>query len=322
MYPILFKIPFLNYPIHSYGLMLVIGLLLAIELGKFLARRSGFRPDDFVNAGILALVSGIIGARVLYVIQFNEEFTLPNVSFWTNVGHAIDITSGGLVYYGGFIFGFVAVISCAIYKKVQVRRSLDIVAPCVMIGLAFGRVGCFLNGCCGGAHCELPWAMSFPYASEAYVTDLNQHPQELLKANNDVIPQDLIGMRTDGTLAPMPTNTPQLRTLAATQHSVPVHPTQIYSFITAGLIALVCYFFFTLNRPAGQGFALMMMLEGPSRAVLELLRVEPTVGGDLTLSMWIGLFVFLVGLALWFTFRRPTQRQTQESAPAGLQFSA
>ena len=64
----LFRIPFLNIPVYGYGLMMVIGFLLALQLAKFLARRSGFDPEIFVNCGLIALVAGVLGARLSHVL--------------------------------------------------------------------------------------------------------------------------------------------------------------------------------------------------------------------------------------------------------------
>ena len=172
MFPELFRVPFVNYPVHSYGLMLVVGLLCGIELMKFLARRTGLDPKVFADAAVLALVSGLIGARVAYVIQFHQEFA--GGTFLENVWNAINLTSGGLVYYGGFLLAFPTLCYFAVRKGLPLLRSMDIVAPALMIGLGFGRVGCFLNGCCWGQHCELPapLAVTFPYHSPAYEDDL------------------------------------------------------------------------------------------------------------------------------------------------------
>src|SRR5689334_18877037 len=65
----LFRIPGLDLPIYSYGLMMVIGFLAAIQLAKYLATRSGLDPEIFINAGLLALVTGIIGARLSHVLE-------------------------------------------------------------------------------------------------------------------------------------------------------------------------------------------------------------------------------------------------------------
>ena len=84
MRPILFYIPFLHIPIYSYGLMLVIGFLLSLELGKFLAKRVGIDPEVFVNAGLIALVTGVIGARLSHVIENWPQYSDPARSFFAN----------------------------------------------------------------------------------------------------------------------------------------------------------------------------------------------------------------------------------------------
>ena len=77
--------------------------------------------------------------------------------------------SGGLTYYGGFLLALPVTVLYGVNKKVPIRLGMDIIAPCLMIGLGFGRIGCFLNGCCHGAECDLPWAVRFPYYSNAYI---------------------------------------------------------------------------------------------------------------------------------------------------------
>ena len=296
MFPELFRVPFLGYSVHSYGLMLVVGLLLAIELAKFLARRSNLNPDLFANAAILALVSGLIGARIAYVIQFHNEFT--GDTFVNNAWNAINLTSGGLVYYGGFLLAFPTLVIYAIWRGIPLLRGMDIIAPCLMIGLAFGRVGCFLNGCCWGQHANLPspLAITFPYYSPAYLDDYEHakvtpppvlYQQDLIKNTSRLMKPEQIKAQHD------------LAATADSQRSLPVINTQLISTVTALLIAAVATAFFTLGKTPGRGFAVMMMLEGLTRFLIEGMRVEPAVWGPLTLSMLIGLGVSLGGVTLW-----------------------
>ena len=90
----IFRIPFLDSPIYGYGLMLVIGFLLATQLARFLARRSAMDPEIFVTAGLVALISGVAGARISHILENLPEFT--SGSFTQNVWHMINIRSGGL----------------------------------------------------------------------------------------------------------------------------------------------------------------------------------------------------------------------------------
>lgn len=303
MLPELFKIPYFNISVHSFGLMLGLALLSTLQLARFLARRSGLNPDHFSMATFLAIVVGLIGARITYVIQFNDEPDFQTDSLVTNLWNMINFASGGLVYYGGFLLAFVALVLWALWKKIPLLRGMDIVAPCLMIGLALGRVGCFLNGCCWGEHCpaDSAVAVSFPYYSPAYLDDYFQgriqpDPRLLVR---DPLQQNRRLIRPEELK-----KHPDLAEIASRERSLPVVNTQLISTITAGWIALICYFVFTLYIAPGRGFAVMMICEGITRTLIEGLRVEPiewTVGRfGLTLSQIIGIGVSLGGIVLWF----------------------
>lgn len=177
-----FGIPwkYTTIPVMGYGMMIVLGFISGIALAHWRARRCRENPEHIVNLGLQALVGGIVGARLLYILINFDQFT--GFGLRGNLGKMVNVKAGGLVYYGGLIL---AVVICMVYirrKKLAVRRILDIVAPSLMIGLAFGRAGCTLNGCCWGGACELesPIArqvltITFPYGSPAF----DQHARKL-----------------------------------------------------------------------------------------------------------------------------------------------
>src|SRR4051812_22061469 len=150
MWQEVFRIPFINRPVYGYGLMLVIGFLAATQLAKFLAARCRLNGELFVNAALLALLSGVIGARLSHVLESiaanNGEFANNGKSALGNFKAMLNLSSGGLTFYGGFLLAAPVLIGYALWKRVPLLRGMDIVAPCLMVGLAFGRVGCFLNG--------------------------------------------------------------------------------------------------------------------------------------------------------------------------------
>jgi phosphatidylglycerol:prolipoprotein diacylglycerol transferase len=154
--------------IYGYGLMLVLGFVFAILLARWRARRFGEDPDVITSVGLLALVGGVVGARIAFVIEgWHGQFSRsPNP-----LADMLNITSGGLIYYGGVVLACLIVIPYLYFKKLPARRYLDILAPSLMIGLAFGRAGCLLNGCCYGGRCNeaYPLAMHFPYASKPLI---------------------------------------------------------------------------------------------------------------------------------------------------------
>ncbi len=256
----LFRIPGLDMPVYGYGLMLVIGFLLAIELAKRLARHTGLDPETFVNCGLIALLSGVIGARLSHVFENWSEFT-ASASAWENFKHMANIRSGGLTFYGGLLFATPMCLLYGRHRKVPLRMGMDIIAPCVMVGLAFGRIGCFLNGCCYGAECHAPWAVQYPYQSNAYVDQWR---------DGKVQPPPAL-VREDGkSLVPAPeaAKSAALAPLAATQRSLAVHPAQLYSMFNALLIAAALVAFYTIPHAPGRVFALMFILKGITRFLL------------------------------------------------------
>jgi phosphatidylglycerol---prolipoprotein diacylglyceryl transferase len=312
----LFTIPGIDFTIYGYGLMLVLACLCGIGLAKFLARRCGLDPELFVNIGIIALLSGVIGARVVHVIHDWDQYTAaPTLS--ENLWHMINLRRGGLVFYGGLLLATPACIAYGLWKKVPIRRGMDIVAPALMVGLAIGRIGCLLNGCCWGGACNLPWAVQFPYGSPPFE---QQFDDGQLKVNESLVVRTAFDKeKMEAFLLKHPRlaekgelKTPEQRTMAAGSWSNPVHPTQIYSTITALLVAGACVAYFTLAPAAGRVFGLMLVMEGAGRFTIENLRVEPPVltFGPFawSMSMTIGAGLIVGGTVMLLLLRRRPDR--------------
>lgn len=316
MFPVIFHIRFvgLDLPVYSYGLMLVVAFLAASRLAKYLAGKYALDGEAFVSAALLGLVSGIVGARLSHVLENLPEFTRPDRSVWQNLRSMLNISSGGLTYYGGFILATPVLIWYALRKRLPLRRSMDIVAPCLMLALGIGRIGCFLNGCCYGHICHAPWAVRFPYHSNAYMDQVDaglvNPPPELVA-----------GRLADGRLILRPRdearNDPALAAAMRSQRALPVHPTQLYTTAYALILALLLYAYLTYAPPAGRVFALMLMLEGLARYIMELLRVEPAVAGPFSLSMLIGLLMVAAGAAMWMLCRPTPPAGPRAQNPAG-----
>jgi phosphatidylglycerol---prolipoprotein diacylglyceryl transferase len=310
MFQTVFRIPFLNLPIYGYGLMLVVAFLACSHIAKAMARRKGLDGELFVNMALIALVSGVAGARLSHVLENWSTYTDPNRSFVDNFVDAVNIRSGGLTFYGGFILATPCCIIYALVKKLPLLVVTDIAAVLVMVGLGVGRIGCYLNGCCYGELCRPTWGAAltrFPYDSNAYVDQFNrgliQPPPELLRT----IPGGGVELKSWDQVGKE-----GLTDLANQQKAMPVQPTQLYSSFTALLLAALLWAYWTLGHPDGRVFALMMILEGPSRFILELIRVEPPVvvghwAGipvNMSLSMVLGLVVFLAGVVMWLALSR------------------
>ena len=155
MRPELFTLPFVYLSIKSYGFMMVVGFGLAVLLARHFCRRVGENADQVTNFAIYALLAGVIGARGMHVVHNWSHFR-------ANPGEVFAIWSGGLEFLGGVIAALVVLLVQWRRGKVNAANTLDILAPALMLGLAFGRVGCLLNGCCFGIPSDLPWAIRFP----------------------------------------------------------------------------------------------------------------------------------------------------------------
>jgi len=153
MIPELFKIGPIT--LHSFGLMAMLGFLIPslIMRGEF--RRNKIDPDFASTIAVAAIIGGFIGARLYYIIEHWQDFLRDPVSM---------IFSGaGLVWYGGFFGGAAAVIYIIKRNKLPVLSTVDLIAPLLMLGYAFGRGGCLLSGDGDyGPPSDLPWAMAFP----------------------------------------------------------------------------------------------------------------------------------------------------------------
>jgi phosphatidylglycerol---prolipoprotein diacylglyceryl transferase len=306
MRPEIFRIPFINHPIYGYGLMLVIGFLCAAQLARFLARRCNLNGEHFVNAGLLGLASGVIGARLSHILESladptNQEFARNGHSLKENLWAMLNVSSGGLTFYGGFLLATPVLIYYAIRKKIPLLKGMDIIAPCLMIGLAFGRIGCYLNGCCYGEECSVSWGASFPYGSNAFVEQYENGeitvPPELTdpkRLTDKGLPRLLTKEEIRGNRA--------LEQLADQQRAKPVHPTELYSAFNSFLVAGVLVAFFSLAPAPGRVFALMLLLEGASRYIMEMIRVEPPVFGTKTqsFSMILSAGFVVIAAIMWF----------------------
>jgi phosphatidylglycerol:prolipoprotein diacylglycerol transferase len=303
MLQVLFRIHLFGHeiPVYGYGFMLVIAFLACVKAAQWLAARNGMIPEHFIDAALIALATGIVGARLCHVLENLHEYTRADLSIGQNLLNIVNTREGGLTFYGGFLFATPCCIAYGLYRKANILLGMDIIAPVLMIGLGFGRIGCFLNGCCYGAECSLPWAVRFPYNSNAYIDQSLSGkiipPLELQSAKGTALNPD----------RPPVVGSARLEAIAASTTALPVHPTELYSSFTAFLLTALLILYMGLPHLNGRVFALMLMLEGFARYILEIIRVEPAVFSlhwhgqsyGFSISMFLGLVVFVAGIIMW-----------------------
>lgn len=131
------------FTIYSYGLILAIAFMVSAVLARMQAKRQGINPDTIFNLLFLAFISGVIGARIFYVIE--------NFGYYRkNPLEIIMLQQGGLSWFGGLILGAFFSFAYLRNKKLPAYKVLDLISPYLALAGAIGRIGCFLNGCCYG----------------------------------------------------------------------------------------------------------------------------------------------------------------------------
>ena len=280
----------------AYMTMLMIGFIVAISLARRQGERQGMNGNHIVDLGLLMLVMGVLGARILSVladgkfIDFVHLCTDPTqveavdrlvetcyesaqcgyhyqCDLATNTCHpprdclaALKFWWGGLTYYGGLLLAVPVGMWFARRKGLGVLRTADLVAPFVALGLFFGRLGCFFNGCCFGAHTDAWTAVTLP-----------GHPH-------------------------------------------PVHPTQLYESL--GALALFFVLSFAVQprkRGHGEVFGWLLVLYGFLRFAIELVRADARGSlGPLSTSQLISIPLIALGAYTVATVRRRAARAMGE----------
>ena len=261
MHQILFTVPGLGVKVYGFGLMLTIAMLAAMNLAAWRARREKLDGDQVFDLAIWVLIGGLLGARLFFVIEYWRSFE--------GIFDIFKIWNGGIVLYGSIIGG---TITLMIYRRLRpfpLRPMLDAIAPALALGIAFGRIGCFLNGCCYGDFCQLPWAVTFPAKTAPWINHVDHH---------------LIS--------------------ATAERSLAIHPTQIYSSIDGFLILALLTAYYPLRRRDGEVVALFLITYPITRFLIEQLRNDE-VGfiGGLTISQALSAVFFVFGLAYWAYLR-------------------
>jgi len=244
----------------------MVGFLLALFLAGRRGRRDGINPADLFDAGVIALLAGIVGARIFYVIS---EWHL----FRTHPLEIIRIDKGGLVFYGGVMGGAAALLVVVLRKGLPFRRTLDVVVSVLPLGHAFGRVGCFLNGCCYG-HITSSWVgVRFPRVVDPDTQMIVGSPPFL-----DHMQRGLVD--------------------ASSSWSLPVHATQLYAVGYNLAIFAILTLWLPRRWRAGEAAWLYAILYGSARFANEMLRVTPPVLFGLSIAQMFCVPLVIFGLVM------------------------
>ncbi|MDP6958322.1 MAG: prolipoprotein diacylglyceryl transferase [Planctomycetota bacterium] len=357
--PKIFNLETITLPINSYGFTIMIGFLLAIGIATRRAKPLGINTDIILDLGIIAMIFGIMGAKINYVLQYSQFFqaapgkyrvfdladngynwmgvllgTIPYLIWWWRKksdekirlyswqsGSLILLTlffafvgcralylwqnsgdydwkvfeswQSGFVWYGGMIGGISAVYLYLVMRKQNVGLLGDILSPSLMLGLAFGRIGCFLNGCCYGNPTDSFVGIKYPKSpvGSDSVTDIWRTQLQQGK-----IPQD-------------------------STWTLPIHATQLYETIACiGIFFLTSLYWKKWKKNNGETIFLMVILYGIWRFTVEFLRGDPgreTFGaGNFSYSQTIAILMVIASSIGFFYLRRKTETPPPEEPKA------
>jgi len=242
--------------ITGYGIMMMVGFLVGGWLIERELRRLGFRADYSGDIVLAAVVGGVIGAKLWYV-ALNQD---PGALF----------SRGGLVWYGGFLGGGIAVLLMGAYRKVPLRWTAHLTAPALPAAYALGRAGCFMVGDDYGRPTDLWLGVRFP---------------EGLPPSTAGSMQSMFGI-------PVPDGMDPATLLA-------VHPTQLYEVaVMFGVFMLLWHW---RTRAVGTGWLLgaYLVFAGLERFLVEFLRAkDDRFLGAFTLAQFTSVVILTVGIVM------------------------
>ncbi|MBW2264376.1 MAG: prolipoprotein diacylglyceryl transferase [Deltaproteobacteria bacterium] len=279
MHPVLidFGFEFAGMPLrlYTYGACMVVGLGMALGVFVYGARHRHSMLDLYFLA-LLTFVAGLLGSKILFVLVNLDYYrSLPGLELGgVTLPPLRDLMMSGMVWYGGVVFALPAALVYALARRMRFLELIDAAAPALSLGHLWGRVGCFMAGCCYGTPSDLPWAVSFPRRSVAFLEMLEK-----------------------GVLPP------------GSQATMAVHPTQLYE-VAAEVVVLACILTLArFKRFHGQVAGLYLVLYAVLRFIIEFSRGDMFRGGiiGLSTSQLISIPLLLLGVALLvrgYTFKK------------------
>jgi phosphatidylglycerol:prolipoprotein diacylglycerol transferase len=262
MHPILFEVTALGIRITSYSAMMFLACAGALWITVWRVRKENLQPNSVYELATWLFLGGVLGARALYVAGHVGEME----SSWD----ALRSWQGGNVFYGCIMGGLTGSLLYWWRRPFPFWPMADAVAPGLAVGITFGRLGCFLNGCCYGLRCDAPWAVRFPSGSHAWMAHIEQ-----------------------GILAP------------ASDYSLAVHPVQLYAAFSGLVLLVLLNLYFPHRRRDGEVMALLMILYPITRWPVEALRGDDqAILLGMTLSQVISVVLLSMGIAVWLRVSR------------------
>ena len=275
----------LLYPhISSYPVLLLLGFFFGWLLARSRANHFGIEKRHLDNIALLLPIAGLFGAR------FFARLFYAKLGFW----ESLKVWEGdGLVFYGGFLFGAASVIAHGLATRTRLLALLDCLAPSLALGLAFGRIGCFMAGCCWGDVCLDPSQMAAVGDAE-----VRQRIQTIPAISTPAMP---LAVQFPAKSAAYRQHLKFGLVMEGERASAPVHPVQLYE---AGLAFGLCgLLHFARRRRAGDLAIGLLLGYALIRFGTEFLRADNKMAyWGLTFSQTVSLYIAAFAL-MWLAVR-------------------
>jgi phosphatidylglycerol:prolipoprotein diacylglycerol transferase len=173
------------FTLYSYGFLLACAFFLANQFARRSARQFGYDPDKVEETVMYCILLGVLGSRLGYVVQYPGQYLAEP---W----QILNLRQGGLTVMGGFLFTIAFQCHLCWRQGKSVLNLFDFLAGPLLVGMAFGRLGCFSHGCCYGEVCHLPWAITYPEGIIPGGPAGPRHPSQLYEMGADLMLLGLI----------------------------------------------------------------------------------------------------------------------------------
>lgn len=273
--------------IYYYGLMYAISFFLGIEIGKYFGKKRGISPEVVENYAFIAMVSGLLGGRLYYVL-FNLSHYLSNPT------KILAVWEGGMAIHGGIIGGIIGTLIYGKIKKINPFLLGDIAAPALLLGQALGRIGNFMNGEVHGVPTFTPFSVIFslkPEFSTWFQKYINLPISEQMNYRE---------------LVPWGITFPNSSPAGAEFPELPLHPAMLYegflNFIAFIILALVLHK--KKSLPAGNIWWTYIIIYSLNRIFISFFRAEDLMIGAIRAPHLISLLMVLVSMIILFYINR------------------
>jgi phosphatidylglycerol:prolipoprotein diacylglycerol transferase len=166
--PTVFNLGF--YELRWYGVMVVLAVISIIAISWREAKRVDIPEDHIFSLAVWAIISGVVFSRIIHIVD-QWDYYMENPSQILNFE--------GLGVYGAVIGIILAVVVYCLVRKLSIWQLGDIIAPGALVGMAIGRVGCVINGCCYGLPTTLPWAVIYVNPNSYAPLGVPIHPTQV-----------------------------------------------------------------------------------------------------------------------------------------------